>query len=109
MTKAREFSPQELAEYDGSDPTKPILLAIKGRVFDVSTGASFYGKGCSYNRFTGRDACRGLAIMSLKDQDLVPSLEGLSPSQMNTLDQWLRKFESKYPEVGTVSQASILE
>ena len=29
---------KELAQYDGSDPSKPILLAIRGVVFDVSTG-----------------------------------------------------------------------
>lgn len=29
---------QQLAAYDGSDPAKPIMLAIKGTVFDVTKG-----------------------------------------------------------------------
>ena len=35
----RELSLQELAQHDGSDPSRPILLAIRGTVFDVTAGA----------------------------------------------------------------------
>lgn len=38
----REFTLTELAEYDGKDG-KPVYLAIRGQVFDVSEGRSFYG------------------------------------------------------------------
>jgi predicted heme/steroid binding protein len=33
----------ELAQHSGSDPAKPLCLAIKGTVFDVSKGSQFYG------------------------------------------------------------------
>lgn len=29
---------QQLRAYDGSDPNKPLLMAIKGQIFDVSSG-----------------------------------------------------------------------
>lgn len=35
----------ELSKYDGRDPLRPLLLAVRGRVFDVTTGRAFYGPG----------------------------------------------------------------
>jgi predicted heme/steroid binding protein len=44
----RDFTKQELAQHDGSNPDLPILISIRGVVFDVSTGKQFYGPngGC---------------------------------------------------------------
>jgi predicted heme/steroid binding protein len=52
MNNANEvvLTPEQLAEHDGSDPEKPIYLAIKGRVYDVSAGAQYYGKVRFYLR-----------------------------------------------------------
>jgi len=33
----------QLAEHDGSDPQKPILLAIRGTIFDVTKGMHLTG------------------------------------------------------------------
>lgn len=54
------ISVAELAKFDGSDPSKPIYVAIKGRVYDVSAKTEMYGKGSGYNVFAGKDASRGL-------------------------------------------------
>ncbi len=43
---------------DGSDESKPILLSVLGKVFDVTKGKRFYAKGGSYAFFAGRDASR---------------------------------------------------
>lgn len=53
------LTPAELATYDGSDPTKPIYLAINGTIYDVSANKRIYGPGGSYNIFAGVDAARG--------------------------------------------------
>ena len=50
------FTEAELQLYDGRDQTKPLLLALKFRVLDVSTGADYYGSGGSYHVFAGRHA-----------------------------------------------------
>lgn len=34
----------ELKMYDGSDPSLPVLVAAKGRVYDVTRGRDFYGR-----------------------------------------------------------------
>lgn len=94
-----ELTLEQLKEFDGSDPSKPIYVAIKGRVFDVSTGTSFYGPGGAYAMFAGKDASRALAKMSKNEDDVVGSLDGLTDKEMGVLLDWEKKFEAKYPIV----------
>jgi predicted heme/steroid binding protein len=49
---------EQLSQYTGGDPDKPIYVAINGTIFDVSEGRSFYGPGGHYHHFAGRDATR---------------------------------------------------
>ena len=44
----KEYSKEELLRCTGADPSTPILIGIKGKVYDVSRGRSFYGPGCAY-------------------------------------------------------------
>lgn len=48
----------------GADPSKRILLAIEGEVYDVTRGKNFYGPGGPYAIFAGRDASIGMAKQS---------------------------------------------
>ena len=98
-----ELTPQQLSQYNGSDPSKPIYVALKGRVFDVTTGKSFYGPSGAYAMFAGKDASRALAKMSKNDEDITPSLDGLSEKEIGVLNDWEKKFEAKYPVVGRVA------
>ena len=34
----------ELKKYDGSDPSLPVLVAAKGRVYDMTKGRDYYGR-----------------------------------------------------------------
>ncbi|MCA0777026.1 cytochrome b5 domain-containing protein, partial [Vibrio vulnificus] len=97
-----EFTAGQLSQYNGTDSSKPIYVAIKGRVFDVTTGKSFYGAGGDYAMFAGKDASRALGKMSKNEEDVSPSLEGLTEKEMTTLNDWEKKFEAKYPVVGRV-------
>ena len=54
------YEPNELSEFDGKQ-NKRILMGIRGRVYDVTAGAHFYGPGGPYGNFAGRDASRGLS------------------------------------------------
>jgi predicted heme/steroid binding protein len=56
---------EELKKYNGKDEKK-ICIAIKGEIFDVSRGASFYGPGGPYDVFAGREASRAFAKFSFK-------------------------------------------
>lgn len=44
--------------------------------------------------------------MSTAPKDVgIASVEGLAADDLETLDQWISKFESKYPHVGALVQA----
>lgn len=66
----------ELAAFDGSDESKPIYLAINGTIFDVSANPRIYGKGGTYNVFTGADASRGF-VTGCFEQDRTADLRGV--------------------------------
>ncbi|PCH35984.1 cytochrome b5 [Wolfiporia cocos MD-104 SS10] len=94
---------EELKQYDGSDPSKPIYVAIKaGTVFDVSHKRDTYGPGKSYNLFAGKDASKALGMSSLKEEDAVSDYSGLSATDMKTLNDWHDFFSKRYNIVGKV-------
>ncbi|KAG6543562.1 hypothetical protein Mapa_015056 [Marchantia paleacea] len=97
-----EINALELSKYDGSDAEKQLLVAIRGKIYDVSSARDFYGPGKPYAVFAGKDATRALAKMSTKAEDVSPSLEGLTEKEIGVLDNWEKKFVTKYPVVGTV-------
>ena len=113
---------EELRAFDGSDPKKPLLMGIKGQIYDVSRSRCvsilffiedcivnlsvlldcrmFYGPGGPYALFAGRDASRALALMSFDQSDLTGNLDGLSAAEMEVLQDWELKFMEKYVKVG---------
>ncbi|KAF9482090.1 cytochrome b5 [Pholiota conissans] len=101
------FTTAELKAFDGSDPTKPIYVAIKGTVFDVSTKAEVYGAGRSYNVFAGKDGSRGLGMSSLKPEDAVADYSTLDEKDMKTLNDWHAFFSKRYNIVGKVSDGHV--
>lgn len=56
------FTVNELRQYNGEDPSKPIYLALDGFVYDVTAGKEFYQKGGSYHDLAGRDASQDLHL-----------------------------------------------
>ncbi|KAL6215996.1 hypothetical protein ACLB2K_015422 [Fragaria x ananassa] len=97
-----ELKAEELTQYNGTDPSKPIYVALKGRIFDVSNGKSFYGPGGPYAMFAGKDASRALAKMTKNEEDITADLQGLSDKEIGVLTDWENKFVAKYPVVGRV-------
>ena len=107
MSKLREFSREQLREYDG-ESRKEIYIGCKGEVFDVTKSQS-YKPGATYHVFAGRDATVGLAKMSLDPVDLESSdMTSLKESDKTCLDQWYKQFKDhyKYPVVGRIVDSS---
>ncbi|GAA6063369.1 hypothetical protein JCM10212_000308 [Sporobolomyces blumeae] len=105
----RTFTPTQLARYDGTDPTLErgrILFAIRRKVYDVTSGRSFYGPGGPYEVFAGRDASRGLAKQSFDKEMLTPldepidALSDLSEGEWKALVDWEGHFGTKYFQCG---------
>jgi predicted heme/steroid binding protein len=103
------YTQEQLRGFDGSDPSKPIYVAIKGTIafscglspahdpkgtiFDVSKKGDVYGKGKSYNLFAGKDASKALGMSSLKPEDAVPDYSTLPENERNVLDDWYSFFK----------------
>ncbi|KAJ1915504.1 Dihydrodipicolinate synthase [Mycoemilia scoparia] len=120
----RDFTPKELIKFNGkNDPETenptPIYIAVSGTVYDVTSGAKFYGPGKylwysygPYGIFSGRDASRGLAKGELDKSLLtdinapIDKLDDLSVSEIDTLESWMTFFEGKYPVVGKLIDES---
>lgn len=66
----------------------------------------FYGPQGPYSLFAGRDATRALASMSFDPIDLTGDLEGLSPDDLEVLQDWEEKFKERYPRVGHLATES---
>ncbi|OIV91462.1 hypothetical protein TanjilG_02080 [Lupinus angustifolius] len=99
-----EITEEELKAYDGSDLEKPLLMAIKGQIYDVSQSRMFYGPGGPYALFAGKDASRALAKMSFDEKDLTGDTSGLGAFELEALQDWEYKFMSKYVKVGTIQK-----
>ncbi len=99
----RVWTLEELRAYDGA-AGKPVLLAVKGIVFDVSAGRGFYGKGGGYEMLAGRDASRALAKMSMDVADVDnPSVDDLHERERLSLDSWVERLKAKYKVVGRLA------
>ncbi len=93
---------QELKQFNGEDETKPIFVAIRSRIYDVSSRPDMYGQGGGYNLFAGIEASRALAKSSFEKSDLEnPDLSDLSFMEKDTLLHWEQVF-TKYEMVGEV-------
>ncbi|KAK9367623.1 cytochrome b5-like heme/steroid binding domain-containing protein [Lipomyces kononenkoae] len=96
-----KFTPATLQPFNGVVEER-VLMAVKGKVYDVSAGRSFYGPDGPYSNFAGRDASRGLAKGSFEEDMLTPidepidTLEDLSADEIQALDDWERHFAGKY-------------
>lgn len=95
-----ELTSQQLQEFNGSNPSKPIYVSVKSTIYDVSAGANFYGPGGPYALFAGREAARALAKMSKNDEDVNGEISDLSEKEIGVLEDWVKKFQAKYPVVG---------
>ena len=73
---------QHLLQFNGVDATKPIYLAIKGQIFDVSAKREFYGPGGAYSIFSGKDASRALGKSSTNEEDVSSDYSSLSEAEV---------------------------
>jgi membrane-associated progesterone receptor component len=96
----RDYSLSELCDFDGSDPGKPLLIGIRGYVYDVTRGRDFYGPGGPYGMFAGKDCTRALAKVSFDEELFTGDIEGLESEELEKLEEWIEMFEGKYRRVG---------
>ncbi|KIS69028.1 uncharacterized protein UMAG_11939 [Mycosarcoma maydis] len=99
------ISVEELKQYDGTDESKPVYVAVKGTVFDVSPKREMYSPGKGYHIFAGKDGSRGLGMSSLKPEDAVADYSTLDDKQLKVLNDWHSYYTKRYNIVGKVAQS----
>jgi len=101
--KMRLYTVSEIARYDGSDSTKPILLAVKGRVYDVTKGKQHYQPGGSYHYLAAKDCTLGLCTSCNNADDAAckdKTVHTLLPSEHKSANEWINTYNKKYTLVG---------
>jgi len=100
--KRRDFTVEQIKPFDGRGPDGRILVAVNGKVFDMTRGKSFYGPDGPYGVFAGKDATRALATFSLAEEikDGYDDISDLSSQQMESVREWEEQFKEKYDLVG---------
>jgi predicted heme/steroid binding protein len=98
----RIVSQEELAGKVGKDGDSELWLSILGEVYDVSSGAKFYGEGGPYGIFAGRDGSVPFITGTFTPEEALKGLDVLDSNQLNSLDNWRKSYEDneKYPFVG---------
>jgi len=96
----RMFTKDELSLYNGTDPDKPVYLAIFGEVFDVTKGKQYYGKGGGYSFFSGRDGTRAFITGNFTPAGLIEDYEGLTLANLIALEDWNKFYHKDYSFVG---------
>ncbi|EGD74944.1 SP2 protein [Salpingoeca rosetta] len=95
------FTAEDLKKYDGRDPELPILISLKGIVYDVTAGKRFYGPGASYNALVGKDSTRAVGLWSLDEKDLTDDISDFTEEQLAGLNEVIETvYKAKYPVVG---------
>lgn len=91
---------QEISQYDGGESsTGPLLIAVDGYVYNCWKGSHFYGRGCEYSIFAGRDATRLLAKRLLEEEPIAERTKPLTLGERAVLAAWVQTFK-KYDMVG---------
>ncbi|GFR39706.1 hypothetical protein Agub_g185 [Astrephomene gubernaculifera] len=100
---------ESLRFYSGYDWSKPPLVAVRGKVYDVSNKYELYGPGKPQNAFAGREVARALALGSdpsssspPDEADFTADLSGLTAEQLARLEAAEREFEQTHDLVGQV-------
>jgi hypothetical protein len=102
------FVKADLRRHDGSDDSLPIMMAIQGIVFDVSSGANFYSKAGPYNQLVGKDASLAVGLMSLEQADLdaeddISQLDAQGIEDLNSV--FYETYVRKYPVLGLATDS----
>jgi len=87
---------EEIKDCTGYYPDMPVLLSVKGRIYDVTNSTSFRDGG-SYYFFAGKDCSYAFAVGSFLHENLEKrdDLEGLVQENFDKLNNWVKYFEEK--------------
>ncbi|KAI6214807.1 hypothetical protein M3Y94_00311800 [Aphelenchoides besseyi] len=97
------FTSDQLALFDGSRASsKPVYLAILGRVYNVEKGRKHYSEGGGYHFFAGRDATRAFVTGDFTADGLIDEISDFGDQEMLSISDWVGFYDKEYELVGVV-------
>ncbi|KAI6660457.1 Neuferricin-like [Oopsacas minuta] len=93
----RLYTREELAKHDSHG--SPILLAIMGRVYDVTSGQAYHPDS-SYPFFAGIDGTRAFATGEFNKEGLIDDITGLDHDSIRSIADWVNTYDEEYTFVG---------
>eukprot|EP00511_Aplanochytrium_stocchinoi_P001930 CAMPEP_0204840982 /NCGR_PEP_ID=MMETSP1346-20131115/39942_1 /ASSEMBLY_ACC=CAM_ASM_000771 /TAXON_ID=215587 /ORGANISM="Aplanochytrium stocchinoi, Strain GSBS06" /LENGTH=238 /DNA_ID=CAMNT_0051978765 /DNA_START=57 /DNA_END=773 /DNA_ORIENTATION=- len=91
---------EELADWNGTGAEAKLCIGCLGLVFDVSSGASFYGPGGGYAAFAGNDATIALGKHIVDIDHPGTKYTELTIQERIGAENWSAKFKQKYKLIG---------
>lgn len=93
-TSLPSYTIEELLEFGDGLDGRPILVAVLGRVYDVSSGAKFYGENGRYPYYAGRDITYALSKACTTEECAETLTDPLQMSKKEALEakKWLSFF-----------------
>ncbi|GAB0491221.1 hypothetical protein MMPV_002473 [Pyropia vietnamensis] len=108
----RTYTVEQLRAESGASPDAPLLVGLRGLVFDVSTARRHYGPGQPYAALTGRDATWSLVTGDIAGTSAAAAAASgggaggetprLTAEQEVDLAGWVAFMTKTYPVVGTL-------
>eukprot|EP01047_Picozoa_sp_COSAG01_P023507 COSAG01_NODE_1424_length_10352_cov_3.066517_5_plen_585_part_00 len=102
------FTSESLARHTSIEAG--LLIAVKGRVFDVTFAQEALGPGTSLHWLCGHDISLALAHESVSESNvnsaIAGDLSGLTQRQWRLLDKWTADLGRTFPVVGLLRAAS---
>jgi len=98
--KSVKLTLAELSAYDGSDPSLPLYLSIRKRIYDMSSGSAYYGIGGPLNHMLGKEVTRALATGCFESTGLTSDIRGLEADQLTPINIWQDYIKKHYKVAG---------
>lgn len=105
----QSYTLEELLEFGDGKEGRPVLVAVFGKVYDVSSGHKFYGPEGRYPMYGGREITFALATActTLECAETQYDFPSLTSDQQVEAERWLSFFHlhDKYSLVGHIEQS----
>eukprot|EP01124_Arcella_intermedia_P018011 TRINITY_DN24987_c0_g1_i1.p1 TRINITY_DN24987_c0_g1~~TRINITY_DN24987_c0_g1_i1.p1 ORF type:complete len:242 (-),score=33.60 TRINITY_DN24987_c0_g1_i1:28-681(-) len=98
---------EELLHYNGLN-SKPIYIALKGNIYDVSKNSDYYGPEQPYHSFAGKNITTTLAKKSIEFLYESCEWEHLSMEEKRNVEYWESIFKQRYTLVGFVETPQVM-
>lgn len=96
------YTRDQLILFDGTRSSKPVYLALLGKVFNVEKGRKHYAGNGGYSFFAGRDATRAFVTGDFSEAGLIDDVSDLSENDLLSIEEWLGFYEREYELIGVL-------